>query len=297
MHTLTYVLITPARNEALSIERTILSVLAQRVLPSKWIIVDDGSTDNTSEIVAKYAERYSFITLIARDITQPRNFASKVDAFDAGLRALDCVPYNLLGNLDADIILGPDYYANVIAEFERDSNLGVSGGVIYVPVGETYATQDTTWDSVGGAIQLFRRECFQQIGGYLRIESGGIDAAAEIMARMHGWSVRKIANNAVYEQRRTGYSHGHPWRAAYKEGVHYHRLGYNTLFYFLRCAYRSADPQLLIGSVLGMIGFVTARIRRDSVCLPPGVVSFLHAEQMDKIKQRLVTRGRISPAY
>jgi biofilm PGA synthesis N-glycosyltransferase PgaC len=297
MHTLTYVLVTPAKNEARCIENTILSVLAQRVLPSKWIIVDDGSTDSTSEIIAKYAQQYSFIRLIARDIMQPRNFASKVEAFDAGLRALEGVPYNFVGNLDADIILEPDYYANVMAEFQLDPNLGICGGVIYVPAGQGYATQDTTWDSVGGAIQLFRRECFQQIGGYLRIESGGIDAAAEITARMHGWSVRKIANNAVYEQRRTGYSHGHPWRTAYKEGVHYHRLGYSTLFYFLRCAYRLADPPLLIGSALGMIGFVTARIRRDPVCLPPGVVSFLRAEQMDKLKQRLVTRCRISPAY
>jgi biofilm PGA synthesis N-glycosyltransferase PgaC len=297
MSNLTYALVTPAKNEAQCIEKTILSVMSQRLMPRKWVIVDDSSSDATAEIVTRYAEQYRCIIFVKMHSHGTRSFARKVDAFNAGLHTLNDEPYDLIGNLDADIILGSDYYANIVSEFERDPTLGISGGVIYVPSGQKYSTQDRTWDSVGGAVQLFRRECFQQIGGYLRIESGGIDAAAEIMARMQGWSVRKVANNAVYEQRRTGCAHGRPWKAAYKEGVHYHRLGYSTVFYCLRCACRLGDPPWLFGSVLGLIGFLCARLRRDPVCLPPNVVSYLHAEQLDKIRRHLLAKRRMSPAY
>jgi poly-beta-1,6-N-acetyl-D-glucosamine synthase len=297
MPQLTYALITPAKNEAQCIEKTILSVMSQRLAPRKWVIVDDASSDATAEIVARYAQRFPCITLVRMPIRAIRNFGSKVDAFNAGLQILKDEPYDLIGNLDADIILRTDYYSNIVSEFERDPALGVSGGVIYIPIGQKYLTRDTTWDSVGGAVQLFRRACFQQIGGYVRIETGGIDAAAEIMARMHGWTVRKVANNPVFEQRRTGFAHGRPWKAAYKEGVHYHRLGYNTLFYCLRCVHRIGDPPVLLAGLLGLIGFFYAKVRRDPICLPPEVVSYLRMEQLDKIRRHLLSKDRMSGAY
>lgn len=269
--------------------------MSQRLMPRKWVIVDDASSDATAEIVTRYAQQYHCISLVRMPSEGGRNFGSKVDAFNAGLRTLRDEEYDLIGNLDADMILESDYYANIVSEFERDPALGISGGVICVPIGEEYSMHDTTWDSVGGAVQLFRRECYQEIGGYLRIESGGIDAAAEIMARMQGWSVRKVANNAVYEQRRTGFAHGRPWKIAYKEGVHYHRLGYSTLFYCLRCAYRVGDPPLLFGSLLGLIGFACARLRRDPVCLPQSVVSYLRSEQMGKIRRYLLGKAQDVP--
>jgi poly-beta-1,6-N-acetyl-D-glucosamine synthase len=292
MSILKYVLITPARNEANCIENTILSVIAQRLAPYRWIIVDDGSSDNMSAIIKRYQQQHSWITLVTLRSSRSRNFASKIHAFNGGLRMLRDERYGLIGNLDADIILGPDYYANMVAEFERNPALGLAGGAVYVPVGSRYSKHDTTWDSVAGAIQLFRRECFEEIGGYLPIESGGVDAAAEIMARMRGWSVYKVENNAVYEQRRTGHAHGRPWRAAYKEGVHYHRLGYNLLFYCLRCVYRISDPPIVVGSVSGIIGFLYARMRRDRIALPSDVVSYLHSEQLSKIR-RCIQESRI----
>lgn len=296
MSNLTYALVTPAKNEGQCIETTILSVMSQRLMPCKWIIVDDGSSDSTAEIVERYMRRHSCITLLTLPSSRKRDFASKVHAFNAGLDALRDARYDLIGNLDADIILNPNYYANIASEFERDPALGLAGGAVYVPVRSRYSMHDTTSDSVAGAVQLFRRECFEEIGGYLPIESGGVDAAAEIMARMRGWSVRKVANNAVYEQRRTGHAHGRPWRAAYKEGIHYHRLGYNLVFYCLRCAYRVADPPFLLGSMLGMIGFLYARLRRDPVCLPSDVVSYLHSEQLGKIRRRLLGKLNMSCA-
>lgn len=285
---LEYALVTPARNEAAYIGTTIEAVISQHQRPVRWVIVDDGSTDQTAEVVRQYAERYDFITLVSRPANERRNFGSKVAAINAGLQYVVDTPHDLIGNLDADMVLGPDYYANVVEEFERDSHLGIAGGVIYMPNGDRFITHDTTLDSVGGAVQLFRKECFQQIGGYLPLKSGGIDAAAEIMARMHGWTVRKVANNAVYEQRRTGYASGQPWKASYKEGVHYHKLGYSTVFFCLRCAYRIGNTPVVVGAVLGLLGFLFARLRREPILLPPDVVSYLRSEQTAKMRAWLV---------
>ena len=296
-HRLQYGLITPARNEAAYLGKTIEAVVSQRHRPVRWVIVNDGSTDETREIVTKYADRYDFITLVNREAAEKRNFGSKVAAIQAGLQRLSDTPHDLIGNLDADIIIRPDYYTNIVEEFEHDSRLGISGGVIYQPNGNGFITDDTTWDSVAGAVQLFRRECFQQIGGYLQLESGGIDAAAEIMARMHGWTVRKVANNGAYEQRRTGYAHGSTWTASFRDGVHYHKLGYGTVFYLLRCGYRIANPPIVAGSALGMLGFLFAKVARQPISLPPDVVSYLRSEQTSKIWARMLRKQIVRPAY
>jgi biofilm PGA synthesis N-glycosyltransferase PgaC len=292
-----YALITPAKNEAAYIEKTILSVMSQSVKPVRWVIVDDASSDQTAEIVARYALQYSCITLAGVQNTATRNFGRKVDAFNRGLNCLADVDYDLLGNLDADMVMGPDYYENVIREFERDPRLGISGGVVYVPNGDRYVNYDATWDSVAGAVQLFRKDCFREIGGYLRIPTGGIDAAAEIMARKHGWKVRKVPNNPAYEQRPTGFAHGKPWRAAYKEGVHYHTLGYSSLFYFFRCLRRMGNSPRVIGSMLGLAGFLWAKLRRHPISLPPDAVAYLHSEQLQKLRDQLLRRSKVSPAY
>jgi poly-beta-1,6-N-acetyl-D-glucosamine synthase len=290
MPTLRYALVTPAKNEAKYIDSTIRSILSQSYKPARWVIVDDGSSDATAAAVARYAERYDFISLLKRAGVPAHNFASKVHAFNAGLQALEPLDYDLIGNLDADITLRPDYYENVIAELEADVRLGIAGGTIYVPTRTDYVTDDDTDDSVGGAVQLFRVECFQQIGGYMALEGGGIDAAAEIMARMYGWSVRKVPNNPVYEQRQTGFAHGSQWKARYKEGVQYHRLGYTPLFYCLRCAWRIGGPPFVVGSVYGLAGYLHAKLRRDPICLPPRAVSYLRSEQLGKIRRALLGR-------
>ena len=288
---LTYALVTPAKNEVEFIEQTILSVLAQEYKPLKWVIVDDGSSDGTADVIARFAQRHDFIVLLRRNASK-RNFASKVQAFNFGLSALEDTQYELIGNLDADIVLRPDYYANIVSEFEADLNLGISGGTIHIAAGAQYVKRDLTPDSVAGAIQLFRKECFQQIGGYVPLEGGGIDAAAEITARKCGWSVRKVPDNPAYEQRRTGYHHGMSWRAAYKEGVQYHKLGYSTLFYCLRSANRLGDYPFIVGSICGLVGFIHAKLRGDQISLSPDIVSYLRSEQLGKIRQAFGVWGK-----
>ncbi|HUY14098.1 MAG TPA: glycosyltransferase family A protein [Terriglobia bacterium] len=282
-----YVLITPARDEEQHIEETIKSVLSQAVKPARWVIVDDRSTDRTAEIVGKYLPASPFITLLRLDGIGRRNFGSKVAAFNAGLMLLEGTQYTFIGNLDADISFAPDYYANILAEFQNDPILGVAGGIVYTRTGIGFSTDDTAPDSVGGAVQVFRRDCFDQIGGYIPLPNGGIDAAAEIMARMNGWTVRKFPENKVWEHRRTGSAGTNLLASMYKLGVRFHALGYSTGFFILRSAYKAKSRPFLVGSAATLLGFLWARLRRYPMSLPPEAVSYLRAEQRNKLKEFL----------
>jgi biofilm PGA synthesis N-glycosyltransferase PgaC len=292
----TYVLVTPARNEAKVIEKTIASILAQTHRPLKWIIVDDGSADSTSDIIRSYAAIHSFITLLpfGSEHSAQRNFARKVHAFDFGVKAAAHLEYQYLGNLDADILLPPDYYESILYEFAADPRLGIAGGVLFTYAGKRLVCRDTSIDSISGAIQLFRRQCFEAIGGYSPVETGGIDTIAEVTARMKGWTVRKLTSHQAYEQRATGSVGQSSIVARFREGVRCQALGYSTLFFLARCAYKSSSNYLfLLGSIASVAGFAWGKVRRHPVRLPEATVDYLRAEQWNKLR-RLLTRGDTS---
>src|SRR6185503_4001121 len=127
MGSLQYVLITPARNEAAYIEKTIQSMIAQTILPARWVIVSDGSTDGTDEIVEKYAQRYSWIILAQTPRRERRHFAGKVYAFNTGREQLKDLDYDLIGNLDGDVSFEPDYFEYLLDQFQQNGQLGIAG--------------------------------------------------------------------------------------------------------------------------------------------------------------------------
>src|SRR6516162_6214487 len=124
-----YVLITPARNEEAFIEKTIESVIHQTVLPVKWVIVDDGSTDKTPDIVGRYSAHYPWIELVQRPQRPDRSFAAKVEAFNVGHERVNGLDYRIVGNLDADLSFDSDYFEFILSKFREDDNLGVAGTV------------------------------------------------------------------------------------------------------------------------------------------------------------------------
>ena len=182
-----YVLITPARNEETFIRKVLDSVAAQTQPPERWVIVDDGSTDETAEIVEGYARRIPWIELVRRPQHTERSFAGKVHAFNAGFERVKDVDFDVVGNLDADLSFEPDYLEFLMRKFSEDEKLGVAGTPF---IEEGY---DSTRDSfegenhVAGGCQMFRRQCFQEIGGYIANRAGGIDWIAVTSARMKGW--------------------------------------------------------------------------------------------------------------
>jgi len=190
MKDIRYALITPAHNEEEYIEKTIESVISQTVLPNKWVIVSDGSTDGTDGIVAKYAAKHDFIKLVRIDRDPTRDFGSAIRAINTGYQRLKGIEYDFVGNLDADVVLEPNYYETTLAKFQANPRLGLAGGLVCDRCWDRLDEEFTAADSVGGPIQMFRRECYEQIGGHTCIGMGGYDTVAEIKARMYGWEVR-----------------------------------------------------------------------------------------------------------
>ena len=160
-----YVLVSPARNEALFIELTIKSVIAQTVRPIKWIIVSDGSTDGTDEIVSKYAADHSWIELVRTPERRERHFAGKVHAFNAGYARVKDLHYEAIGNLDADISFDADYFSFLLHKLVDDRSLGLVGTPFKDGATPTYDYRFVSIEHVSGACQLFRRECFEQSVG------------------------------------------------------------------------------------------------------------------------------------
>jgi len=279
-----YALITPAHNEEEYIEKTIKSVISQTVLPNKWVIVSDGSTDHTDDIVAKYAAKHGFIQLVRIDRDATRNFGSAIRAINTGYEQLKGVEYDLVGNLDADVVLKPDYYQAILAKFQVNPKLGLAGGLVCDCHWNKACPIFIAADSVGGPIQMFRRECYEQIGGHTCIGMGGYDTVAEIKARMYGWQVRTFPDVKVLHLRRTGTATGSILSARFRQGKMERRIGYHPLFEIAKCLSRIRERPYLLGSLFRLSGYCWSFLRKEQPVLPGDVVSYLRAEQLAKLK-------------
>jgi len=279
----TYVLITAARNEESYIEKTIQSVISQTMLPEKWVIVSDGSTDSTDEIVKHYEVKYDFIELLHRETGTNRDFGSKVYAISSGVSRLFDIAYDFIGNLDADISFEPDYYGKVIEKFKSNPILGIAGGAIFDKYKKGFQKQFASSGSVGGPIQMFRRQCFEDIGGFIPLIMGGEDAVAEAMARMHGWEVKSFSDNKVLHHRLTGTAKGDILIARFRQGIMEYSNGYHPIFEIVRCVARIIEKPYLFGSLFRISGYLFAALKRDQRVVPDNVVKFLRREQIQRL--------------
>lgn len=284
-----YVLVTAARNEEAYIEKTIQSVVDQTILPNKWVIVSDGSTDRTDEIVKQYEANHDFIQLLHRDADGSRNFGSKVYAIRAGIERFYGIQYDFIGNLDADVSFEPHYYERILARFEENPKLGIAGGVLFEPCGGKWIRQYVSllW-SVSGPIQMFRRQCYEDIGGYIPLQAGGEDATAEAMARMQRWGVRSFSDIAALHHRRTGTEKGPIFLARFHNGIVHHRNGNHPLFEVAKCLYRIIDRPYIVGSFLIIAGYCWSWIRRNEYSIPIDVIKHLRREQKKRLLSLLL---------
>jgi glycosyltransferase involved in cell wall biosynthesis len=282
-----YVIITPAHNEATFIAKTINSMVLQTRQPKRWVVVNDASTDGTGKIVDQHEKLHGFIKLVNVERPPGRHFGNKVTAFNKGLEMVQGLRYEYVGNLDADISLEPSYFEKLLYEFERDPELGIAGGMVHTNEGGRYVSQEVALDSVAGAVQLFRRECFEQIGGYIALPCGGIDAAAEIMARQAGWKTRTFPEYRVLEHRMTGSATARPMGSRVKEGRRLHSLGYAPEFFVARCVNRLKSKPRIVGSFGALFGYFSNVLRGEPIALPPEVVRQLRLEQREKLKRML----------
>jgi poly-beta-1,6-N-acetyl-D-glucosamine synthase len=290
---LTYILITPARNEEKYIEKTLQSVAAQSVLPAVWVIVSDGSTDRTDEIVQAYAQKFSFIKLLRRPPDATRNFGSKAAAIRAGLDGLETRAYDFIGFLDADISFEPDFFKKLLQKMEQAPGQGIGGGVIYEHDGNAWTAMPASFDwSVAGALQFFRRKCYEDIGGYRPLPKGGIDMLAEVMARMHGWSVKTFEDLQVYHYRRMGAEKGNLLHALFKRGIEEYVNGYHPLFQVFRFFSWLPQRPCVLGSCARTLGYFQALLQHTPLCVPDDVKAYLRKEQLLRLKNIYLRTSR-----
>jgi biofilm PGA synthesis N-glycosyltransferase PgaC len=287
---LSYALITPARNEQEFIERTLHSMVQQTVLPAKWVIVSDGSTDRTDEIVARYTVGNKWIELVRMPERKQRDFGGKVACFNAGLARLKGIAYDIIGNLDADLSFDRDMFAVLIRKFIENPKLGVAGAPFTEGKG-TYDFRFSSIEHVSGACQLFRRECFEAIGGYKPIKSGGIDVVAVLTARMKGWQTRTFPERVCFHHRPMGSAKDSAVRISYRLGQKDYLLGRHPLWQLFRSIYQMRHSPIIVGGLMLLIGYTSLALRRVERLAPKDVVRFQQREQMMRLRAFLTRKS------
>ena len=252
-----YIIITPARNEQAFIEQTINSVVNQTFVPAKWVIVNDGSTDETRNIVRRYVANYEWIEMIDMPERRDRSFAAKVHAFNRAHARLKGLEYEVIGNLDADVSLPRDYFQFLMSQFEADPDLGVAGTIF---TEEGYSSETDSFEGqnhVAGGCQLFRRECFEAIGGYTPNKAGGIDWIAVTTARMIGWKTRAFRERSFLHHRTLGTAERNVLASNFSYGEKDYYLGGHPLWEFFRVLYRITKKPLVLGGVALYLGYLS----------------------------------------
>src|SRR5215469_13346076 len=285
-----YVLVTPARNEEAFIQKTIESVIHQTYLPLKWVIVNDGSTDGMASRIEPYLPKYNWIELVNLPVRKERNFAAKVHAFNAGQERVKDLNYEVIGNLDSDVALDPDHFEFLLTKFGEDPKLGVAGTVFREESGYNSETDSLEGQlHVSGQCQLFRRQCFTDIGGYFANEAGGIDWIAVTTARMLGWKTRSYREKSFFHYRHLGTAERSVAAAAFSYGEKDYYLGGHPLWELFRVAFRlGKKPYLVEGVALGL-GYGWAMLRRTKRPISKELMKFHRREQMRKLKGILRT--------
>lgn len=282
-----YVLITPARNEAQFIELTITSVVAQTVRPAKWVIVSDGSTDGMDAIVSKYAAENSWIELVQMPQRHERHFAGKIHAFNAGYARIKDVKYQMIGSLDGDISFEKDYFSFLLQKFAEDPKLGLVGTPFKDESSAIYDYRFVSIEHVSGACQLFRRECFEDIGGYVPVKGGGVDHIAVITSRMKGWKTRTFTEKVCLHHRKMGSAQRGVLMARFKVGALDYALGSHPIWEWFRTIYQMTKKPLVLGGLMLGAGYLWALVRHAERPVSDELVAFRRREQMERLSKFL----------
>jgi poly-beta-1,6-N-acetyl-D-glucosamine synthase len=283
-----YVVITPARNEAAFLRTTIQAMVNQTALPAKWIIVSDGSTDDTDSIVCEYASQHPWIELVRAPEHEGRSFSGKVRAFNIGYARLQPADYDVIGCLDADISFGEDYFEFLLDKLASNPALGLVGTPFKDET--VYDYRFVNIEHVSGACQLFRRQCFEDIGGYTPVKGGGIDLRAVLTARMKGWKTRTFTERISTHHRVVGTAHQGQLTGRFKYGVKDYAFGNHPLWELCRVAYQMTKPPFLLGGVALGMGYAWSAIRRVERPVSAELVAFNRREQVERLTRFFRTR-------
>jgi biofilm PGA synthesis N-glycosyltransferase PgaC len=276
-----YVIISAVRDEEKFIEGTVSSIVGQTIRPSQWIIVDDGSTDGTGDIINGYARQYPWIRACHRP---NRGFRKPgggvVEAFNEGYKALECDDWEFIVKLDGDLILAPDYFERCFDRFDQDQRLGIGGGSIYHVIDGKETIERNPQFHVRGATKIYRRECWEGIGGLW--VAPGWDTIDEVKANMLGWTSRSFPDIRLHHQRLTGTAES-KWKDLVKSGRARYISGYHPLFMASSCALRLFRKPYLWGSAGLLYGYVSGYLKRIPQVNDPLLIKYVRAQQVRRL--------------
>jgi glycosyltransferase involved in cell wall biosynthesis len=291
-----YVIITPVKDEEAYIGETISSIIGQSLRPSQWVIVNDGSSDRTEEIVQGAAIQHSWIRLACLPRRRDRSFSAIVHATEAGVRALTDEDYHYIGLLDSDVRFEKDYFKKVIKHFEASPILGLGGGMVVDP-GQRKDRLPRNRKDVPGAVQFFRSECFKKLGGLIAIPEGGWDALTCARARMLGYETRLFTDLVVEHLKPRNIAEGGLLRRNWQMGIRDYALGYLLVFEIFKCLSRLPEFPPIAGATAWLAGYLGAKIFKRKRLIPDDLLSFIQGEQRVRLKQAfgLNRRPQVEP--
>lgn len=279
-----YILLTSAYNEELLLEKTILSVLKQSILPEEWVIVDNGSTDGTSQIVSNYSNLYPWIKLAQKaKVDYGISGYHAVPNFYFGLDHIDVKDYTFLGNLDADIEIDRnDYYEYQINKMNEDPLIGVCTGITYYynKEGNKQIVMHAPWHTTGG-LKFYRRSCFEDIGGL--VADMGWDGIDEMKAMSRGWKSTTFFELEVNHHGKlrdlSRQSHSLYWS---NRGYSIYRRGYSVIF-ILTKIFSTIFHEGLSPAISLFKGFFKGFIKRDPKVMSKEEIRFLRNFQLKRL--------------
>ena len=276
-----YVIITPVRDEEKYVAATVESVVSQSVRPVEWVIVDDGSTDRTGEIVDRYAAQFPWIRVVHRGNRGFRKAGGGViEAFYDGYSQLACNDWEFIVKLDGDLTFSPNYFEECFARFRREPQLGIGGGEIYHDISGRQKLERNPRFHVRGATKIYGRKCWEAIGGLFA--APGWDTIDEVKANMLGWKTYSFSDLRLLHHRLTGTSQG-LLRDRMKHGMACYVSGYHVLFVAASCARRLIQRPYILGSAAMFAGFIRGYVSRRPRVDDARFINYVRAQQLRRL--------------
>lgn len=287
-----YVLITAAKNEAKYIDKTLCSVVNQVIKPMLWVIVNDGSTDETEQLVRMYEKDHSFIKVISKKPENKRHFGAKARAVKEAVNFIlsQQIDYAFIGNLDADVSFEEDFYQKLIERMERDPELAIIGGLCYEFNGSEWVNMHWNPDwSIGGATHFFRKEFFLETGGYPELKYGGEDSVLEYVARSKNLKVTAIDGVIFHHHKVRPIHRFRDLPAHYNLGIQDSSIGNSLIYELFKTLGRVKHKPIVLGGITRFLGYAVSELLMNKVMISENYFKSVKNQQWRRLTEKITS--------